>query len=326
MLLAGVVAGALAVVGAGVLLNRRDLVAPTGLAAARLLTEGNSPPLTPGPSSGAEDLTDAVSVLTAALAKSESRQRNFLLSVSHDLRTPLTTLKGYAEALSDGAIEPEEAQRAGALMLLEADRLDRMVTDLLLLARLEATDFPLSVLTVDLAGLIRETAEAWGARLAVAGLVLGTELPAVPVMVHTDPGRLREVIDRLLNNAVGVLQAGSHLVLALYPPERPSGSEKDSTIDTFSTRRWVTLELRDGRPRLDGEGLTITLDQTLQYEQHQEAWTKNSSVNLAIAATLAQKLGGATEVGRALGGGVRFIVRLPIDSPLVESRRLRSNG
>src|SRR4029079_8434907 len=96
------------------------------------------------------DLAHAVNALTAALATSEGRQRDFLLSVSHELRTPLTTIKGYAEALADGVVGPDGAQRAGQTMLGEAEHLDRLVADLLGLARLEAADFPLELMDVDL--------------------------------------------------------------------------------------------------------------------------------------------------------------------------------
>src|SRR6266542_3298604 len=137
-----------------------------------------------------EDLARALNDLAKALATSEGRQRDFLLSISHELRTPLTTIRGYAEALADGVIGPDGAMRAGQTVLGEAERLDRLVADLLVLARLEAADFPVELLPVDLTDLVRTAADAWAARCAGVGLVLRTELPGGPVQVRTDPGRL----------------------------------------------------------------------------------------------------------------------------------------
>ena len=88
-----------------------------------------------GPAEVAE-LSEALNHLSDALATSEGRERAFLLSVSHELRTPLTAVRGYAEALSDGVVPSEDVSRTGATMLAESERLDRLVSDLLDLARL----------------------------------------------------------------------------------------------------------------------------------------------------------------------------------------------
>src|SRR5204863_348954 len=82
----------------------------------------------------AAELAIAFNGLAAALATSEGRQRDFLLSVSHELRTPLTSIKGYAEALADGVVAADGAQRAGQTMLADAERLDRLIADRLGLA------------------------------------------------------------------------------------------------------------------------------------------------------------------------------------------------
>src|SRR5215831_9876486 len=104
----------------------------------------------------------ALNDLATALERSENRQRSFLMSVSHELRTPLTTIRGYAEALADGVVGVDGAQRAGQMMLAESEHLDRLIEDLLVLARLEADDFPLEVMQVDLVALITAAAESWG--------------------------------------------------------------------------------------------------------------------------------------------------------------------
>src|SRR5213078_1328017 len=174
-LLAGLAAGAVA----GVLLARR-LARPirhAAAAAVRLSAGDRSVRVPPEPPAEVEELAHALNGLAAALATSEGRQRDFLLSVSHELRTPLTTIKGYAEALADGVIAPDGAPRAGQTVLTEAENLDRLVGDLLALARLEAVDFPVSLLPVDLVDLLSDAARAWIARCPS----LRVELPTEPV-------------------------------------------------------------------------------------------------------------------------------------------------
>jgi two-component system, OmpR family, sensor kinase len=334
-LLAGLLAGGVA----GALLARLMArpIRHAAAAAARLSAGDRSVRVAPEPPAEAEELAHALNGLAAALATSERRQRDFLLSVSHELRTPLTTLKGYAEALSDGVIGPEGAQRAGATMLAEAAHLDRLVADLLALARLEAADFPVSVLAVDLTGLLGDAAEAWGARSAAAGLVLRTELPPVPVVVQTDPGRIRQVVDGLLENALRVVPAGAPLVLAVYPPGLPlssgrltadsaalrplaSGSPPDSgrlTADSAALRPlasgFATVEVRDGGPGLRDEDLAVAFERGALSERYRGVRAVGSGLGLALAAGLVRRLGGTIEAGHAAEGGARFTVRLPVN-------------
>jgi two-component system sensor histidine kinase BaeS len=159
-------AGLLAGILAGFLLARR-LGRPLRqvAVAARRLSAGDRAVRAPtdAPTEVAA-VSSALNDLAAALTTSENRQRSFLMSISHELRTPLTTMKGYAEALADGVIGPDGAQRAGQTMLAESEHLDRLVEDLLVLARLEADDFPLELLPVDLVGLAVVAAESWGPR------------------------------------------------------------------------------------------------------------------------------------------------------------------
>ena len=165
-------AGLLAGLLAGILLARR-LGRPLRevATAARRLSAGDRGARAPtdAPSEVA-DVSVALNDLATALATSENRQRAFLTSVSHELRTPLTTIKGYAEALADGVVGADGAQRAGQTMLAESERLDRLVEDLLVLARLEADDFPLEVMRVDLVSLATSAASSWGGRCAAAGV------------------------------------------------------------------------------------------------------------------------------------------------------------
>jgi two-component system sensor histidine kinase BaeS len=294
-LLAGLIGGVLA----GALLAR-PLVRPIrhAAAAARLLSAGDrGVRVRPEPPGEVEELAHALNNLAAALATSEGRQREFLLSISHELRTPLTTIRGYAEALSDGVIGPDGGVRAGATMLAEAEHLDRLVSDLLALARLDAADFPLSVLPVDLTALVGDAAEAWGGRAATAGVVLRADIPEEPVVVPTDPGRIRQVLDGLLENALRVVPPGAPVVLAVYPVG-PTG--------------YATVEVRDGGPGFTDSDLAVAFERGALYERYRGMRKVGSGLGLALAGGLVRRLGGTIAAGHAPEGGACFTVRLPV--------------
>ncbi|MEU4688371.1 histidine kinase dimerization/phospho-acceptor domain-containing protein [Actinoplanes sp. NPDC023714] len=246
-----------------------------------------------GPAEAAR-LADAINQLAEALRTSEGRERDFLLSVSHELRTPLTTIRGYAEALADRVIEADGAAEAGSTMLAEADRLDRLVSDLLVLARLEAADLPLDVTAVDLTALVREAGQAWRSRCGADGPALAVELPDAAVVVETDPGRIRQVVDGLCENALRVLPAGAPLVLAVRAGDHEG-----------------VVEVRDGGPGLTDDDLAVAFHRGELNRRYRDVRAVGSGLGLALAARLVGRLGGRITAGHAPEGGAVFTVELP---------------
>jgi signal transduction histidine kinase len=291
-LLAGLLGGVLA----GALLARfiaRPL-RQAAVAAGRMSAGDRSVRLAVRPPVEVAELASALNHLGAALQISEGRERDFLLSVSHELRTPLSTIRGYAEALADGVVTADGASRAGQTMLAEADRLDRLISDLLVLARLEAADLPVDIVPVDLADLVGSAAEAWSPRCTPDGPLLLTELPAEPVPVATDPGRIRQVVDGLCENALRVVPPGAPLVLAVRAG--PHGG---------------VLEIRDGGPGFSDEDLAVAFQRGALQQRYRGIRRTGSGLGLALAARLVGRLGGSIAAGHAPEGGAMFTVTLP---------------
>jgi two-component system, OmpR family, sensor kinase len=236
----------------------------------------------------------ALNDLAAALATSENRQRTFLTSISHELRTPLTTMKGYAEALADGVIVGDEARRAGATMLAESERLDRLVDDLLALARLEADDFALEPVAVDLTRLAVTAGESWGPRCTAVGVPLRVEVPPHPVPAFTDPGRIRQVLDGLMENALRAVPPGALVVIAV-----------------IATAGQAVLEVRDAGPGFTDDDLAVVFEPGALHARYKGVRKVGSGLGLALAQRLVARLGGRLEAGRAPEGGARLIVHLP---------------
>ncbi|MGI8678383.1 MAG: sensor histidine kinase [Jatrophihabitans sp.] len=302
ILLALVIAGGVAVL-IGLLVAWR-LARPLRrtAAAARSVAAGNRDVTLPavGPAEVVE-VSEAVNSIAGALRHSEGRQREFLLSVSHDLRTPLTAISGYAESLADGVVPNDETSHVGAVVLGESKRLERLVGDLLDLARLGADDFRVEFARVDLVPLAAAAARVWTSRSTPDGVELRFEPTPHPVWVDTDPARLRQVLDGLFDNALRVTPAGAPIVLAVR-----TESER-----TESTR--AAIEVRDGGPGLTDDDLPVAFEQGALYERYRGVRQVGTGLGLAIVHGLVARLGGRIEAGHAAEGGARFTVTLPLE-------------
>lgn len=241
-------------------------------------------------------VSESLNSLSAALSSSEGRQRDFLLSVSHELRTPLTGIAGYAEALADGVVPPDQAAGTGAVVLTEARRLERLVADLLDLARLGAADLRLSIGEIDLADLCREAAAVWESRCGKEGVPFALE--ASPVVVLADPLRVRQIVDNLCENALRVTPSGRPLVLACGVHEG-----------------WGAVEVRDGGPGLTADDVAVAFEPSALYERYRGVRKVGTGIGLALVGRLAARLGGRAYAAAAPEGGARIGVLLPPAPP-----------
>ena len=248
-----------------------------------------------GPAEVAE-VADAVNTLAANLNWSEERQRNFLMSVSHELRTPLTGITGYAESLANGVVPREDTARVGQVMLTEAHRLERLVADLLDLARLDAADFRVDLADVDVVGVLTEAAQVWRGRCAPEGVQFHLDVPPFPVVARVDASRLRQIVDGLLENALRVTPTGRPVVLA-------------ARVEVGQLP--VVVEVRDGGPGLADDDLRVAFERGALHDRYRGVRQVGTGLGLAIVHGLAHRLGGAVEAGHAPEGGARFTVRLP---------------
>lgn len=292
-----VVAGVL-----GVVVSRR-LAKPIGRAAkAALALAGGRRDVVVDPDGPREvaEVAFALNSLGANLAHSESRQREFLLSVSHDLRTPLTAIRGYAESLEDGLVSGDEMRRVGGILGDEAARLDRYVSDLLDLARLDARELRIDMAAADLVALVDAAAGVWSARCAAEGLTLKVEHGPQPLWISTDAARLRQALDGLLENALRVVPRGAPVVLATRVEVDRSGGPV------------AVAEIRDGGPGLGDDDLAVAFERSALYDRYRGIRKVGTGLGLAIVHQLVTRLGGTIEAGHAAEGGARFTIRVPV--------------
>src|SRR5438874_2818375 len=185
-------------------------------AATRALAAGQrQDPLPTGGTTELSLLAEAFNQMTAQLAASREAERNFLLSVSHELKTPLTAIRGYSEGLADGAFE---ARDAGRVISLEASRLERLVRDLLDLARMNRSEFSVRSEPVDLAEVVREAVRRHEASAREFGLVLAAR--GDETWVEADADRVLQVASNLVENALRETPAGGAVTVRAEAPGR----------------------------------------------------------------------------------------------------------
>ena len=248
---------------------------------------------------GAEEL-DAVArsfnAMVRQLARRDRIAREFLMRVTHDLRTPLTAIRGHASALADSVVPDEAIPRSLSAIASEANRLEVMVTDLLDLARLDADRFRVNLVPVHGADPVRSATDALSSTAAAAGVGLATDIADLPDMV-TDPDRVQQVIGNLIDNAIRWTPEGGTITVSAAP--RTGGGMVVEVADT-------------------GPGILPAMREVV-FEPFRSAETPEghigSGLGLAIARQLARALGGDVTAGDASTGGATFTLVLPAVAP-----------
>ncbi|HET9078194.1 MAG TPA: HAMP domain-containing sensor histidine kinase [Acidimicrobiales bacterium] len=251
-------------------------------------------PRPPGTDPELAALVDSVNSMALGLGRARQAERHFLQSVSHDLRTPLTSIRGFAEAIEDGATA--DAVAAAGVIASEARRLERLVADLLALGTLEARRFTLQTGPVDLTESAVAAAAAFAPAAAELGLALAVDADPAPCVVMADPDRLAQVIANLVENALRY--AGSAV--------RVGTRHRSGEVDV-----WVS----DDGPGIPSEMLPQVFDRLFVARPRPDR-PIGSGLGLTIVAELVRAMGGRVraESPAAVGGGTRMVVTLPAAS------------
>jgi two-component system OmpR family sensor kinase len=222
---------------------------------------------------------------------SEARLRRFVADASHELRTPLTSIRGYAELFRRGADErPADLATSMARIEAEAERMGVLVDDLLLLARLDQGR-QLEREAVDLSEVVADAIESAHAIEPARVIELSTSSPA---LVEGDPGRLRQVVDNLLENARVHTPAGT--------PTRVSVETQDGS---------VVLTIADEGPGMDPDVAARAFERFYRGDPARARTTGGVGLGLSIVAAIVQAHGGAVHVVDG-APGTTIEVRLPV--------------
>jgi two-component system sensor histidine kinase BaeS len=257
-------------------------------------------------------LAGSINDMAQSLEDSRSRERHLLLAVSHDLRTPLTSIRGFAEAIKDGAID--DSERAADVIIAESRRLERLVGDLLDLTKLEARQMSISMRPTDAAEVLATTAEGFRPAAARNGIDIALRLAGVTdadtttdlttdyVTTHqqplspvaADPDRLAQLVANLIENACTF--ARSRVVVGLAVAG-PAGG--------------CVITVDDDGPGIAPGDLERVFERFYQADRGRKR-PMGSGLGLAIVAELAAAMGGRVRAVSPYGpdGGSRFEVWL----------------
>jgi two-component system sensor histidine kinase BaeS len=245
----------------------------------------------PGPipvtgSTEVANLATSFNKLAEDLDRARDAERTFLLSVSHELKTPLAAIRGHGEALLDGVMTLE---KAAAVVVAESKRLERLVRDLLDLARLNQRSFSVHTRPIDLTAVVSQAVARHGPESNRVGVALVGETngrsPAV-----ADPDRALQVLSNLIENALRSTPAGGSVTVAARPGE---------------------LRVSDTGPGIAPEELPRAFERFFLYSRYASNRAVGTGLGLAIVKELTEAMNGTVTVESEPGRGTTFTVALP---------------
>jgi two-component system sensor histidine kinase BaeS len=268
-----------------------EAVAVTGRIAAGDLE--SRAPVREGDYSEFISLSHSINEMAQSLQDGRMRERHLLLSVSHDLRTPLTSIRGFAEAITDGAID--DNGKAAEVIIAESRRLERLVGDLLDLTKLEARQLSMNLRATDVAEVVSTTTEGFRPTAERSSLSVEVQVPEAGMAPMTaDPDRLAQLLANLIENAITFARTTVTVTLGADPP----GDGCRITVD-------------DDGPGIAPGDLTRVFERFYRADRGPNRQV-GSGLGLAIVAELAAAMGAGVRAESPLGpdGGSRFVVTM----------------
>jgi len=243
------------------------------------------------------DLSASINEMAESLERSQNLERRFLMSISHDLRTPLTSIRGYGEAIADGTAGDRE--QAAEVIVSEAIRLERLVGDLLDLARLDAREFTLEYHLTDVAAVGREVCAGFARSAADRNVELRV-VNEEPVTAWCDPVRVAQVVANLVQNALKFADS------AVQVGYRANGRDEEA-------RALITVD--DDGPGISEEDWPHVFERLYVARRKPQPKESGSGLGLTIVAQLTEAMGGKVSVTARQPTGTRFTVELPAREP-----------
>jgi signal transduction histidine kinase len=227
------------------------------------------------------------------LRRLEKVRRDFVANVSHELKTPLTAVSGYAETLLDDSIPPEQRHRFVETIRDNATRMQRIVDDLLDLSRIESGGWQPMVAQVDVAGMVQDVFTASQPAASAKGLALVDDVSPEATHVRVDPTAFRQIVTNLVENAVRYTRAGS------------------VTVHTRKADGGVWVDVSDTGIGIASEHLPRIFERFYRVDAGRSRAEGGTGLGLAIVRHLVDAHGGRIEATSTVGRGTTISVLLP---------------
>ncbi|MGI9584885.1 MAG: sensor histidine kinase [Acidimicrobiia bacterium] len=240
----------------------------------------------------------AVNDMASDLERSRRREREFLMDVGHDLRTPLTTIRGYAEALDSGAVPPAELSTVAAAMNRQTDQLSRLVEDVTLLARLETREFTFRPEAVDVSLIVFGIAESYRVRADAESIALRfDDSSGAPVVADAD--RLAQIVGNLMDNALRYTPDGGVI-----------------SVGVSSIGQTVHIAVSNTGPIISSDDLPHIFERLYAADRYRSERPSGSGLGLAIVKELASAMGGTVSATSDHSTGTTFDVVFDATAPI----------
>jgi signal transduction histidine kinase len=269
------------------------------VAASRRMPSAEAKSIAPHGPHEVQELTRAFNEMNSRVQTSQKSQREFVANVSHELKTPLTSVQGFAQALLDGTASTPEAQKQAAQVIYnESGRMHRMVLDLLDLARLDAGTLDLQRAPMDLTALLNSIAEKFAPQARAGNVDIRVETAALPAITG-DGDRLAQVFTNLVDNALKFTPAGGSI-----------------TLRAAQAGSGVQLEVADTGAGISTEALPHIFDRFYQADPSRPGgWKHGAGLGLTIVKEIVGAHGGKISVRSEPGKGSTFTISLPLTMP-----------
>jgi len=255
-------------------------------------------------------LAEAFNGMAKEVNRSQQMMKDLLANVSHELKTPLTSIQGFSQAMLDGAITTdEEFRESGRIINEEATRMRALVEDLLLLSRMEMGQVPMEHKHVELAPMLEETLERFQWSIRDAGIQSGTRIEYIPA-VHGDARRLEQVFSNLIENAVRHTPRGGVITVSAI-------TQRDGQI---------CIGVHNTGSVIPPEDLSRVFERFFQVDRARARKGGSSGLGLAIVAEIVEAHGGSVRVVSDIDRGTEFIVTLPPATPQPRTGRQRAKA
>ena len=228
-----------------------------------------------------------------ALKRADQIRRDFVANVSHELRTPLTAIRGYVEALSEGDTNADEARQFLDIIMRHTLRMERLVKDLLRLARLDAGQELLEIASCDVNGLVQSVVSDLAPALEGREQRVEIDIADQVSAVRADPSKLHDVLRNLVANA------------STYAPERTT-----IRISARSDGEFVELSVSDEGPGLPDDAIARVFERFYRVDKSRARDPGGTGLGLAIVKHLVELHGGTVSAANREPDGAQFTVRL----------------
>ncbi len=222
------------------------------------------------------DVASSLKYMSKQLNNSREYQKNFISNISHDFRSPLTSIKGYIEAMMDGTIPPEEHNKYLSIVLSEANRLEKLTSGLRDLNSWSSTGPELIFEEFNMENVVASTVETFQGSCEKKHIELIIQFPPKHYNAYADKGKIEQVLYNLLDNAIKFSNAGSKIIIKIYNRgDKIYCSVKDfgmgipaGSLDKIWQRFYKT-DLSRGRDKTgSGIGLAIVKEIIMAHNEH----------------------------------------------------------